>query len=91
MLATGDDAAELDRVEVVLLAAVAALEHATGRPAEDQPVGLAVDGRPLGDDVRDDAGVVVGVDLDGTAGGTADVDRVQPAIPRVDDIHEVAD
>ena len=56
----GHDAAEFDGVELVRLARAAVLERPAGGAVEDDAVGLVVPLGPFGDDVGDDAPVVVG-------------------------------
>src|SRR5918995_2499443 len=88
----GHDAAELDGVELEHLPrASAALERPTGRAVEKEAVRPAMPLGPLGDDVGDDAPVVVGVDLEGTADGAVDVEAVHPPITRVDDVVQGTD
>ena len=61
--ALGEDADEVDRVDCDVLAVDALDEGAAGGPVSSQRERLAVDPRPLGDDVGDDPAVVVGVEV----------------------------
>ena len=69
--ATGQDADEVDGVDVDALAADAVAELAAGRALEHELERLAVDRRPLGDDVGDEAAVVVGGQVHLAAGRLA--------------------
>src|ERR1017187_1337667 len=72
--ATGEDADELDGVDVDSLAVGAVAELAAGRAFQHQLKGLAMDRRPFGDDVGHEAAVVVGGQVHLAAGRHADVD-----------------
>src|ERR1700683_4465213 len=71
---------ELDRVDLDLLSVGALDELPAGGPFEDQLERLTVDGRPLGDNVGDEAPVVLWRQLHRPAGRAADVDAVTPDV-----------
>src|SRR4030095_16204405 len=87
----GDDAAELDGVELVRLARAAVLERPAGGAVEDEGVRPAMPPRPFGAAVGDRVPVVVGVDGERTSDGAVDVEAVHPPITRVDDVVQATD
>ena len=64
-------------------------ELAAGRTLEHELEGLAVEGRPLGDDVGDEPAVVLRGRVHVVAGGGADVDAVGPHVAGEADVEEV--
>lgn len=80
---------ELDRVDLDALSTDALAELPAGRSLKDELERLAVDGRPLADDVGDEATVVVGGRQHVAACRHADVDPVRPHVAREPDVEEV--
>src|SRR6516162_4044089 len=78
--AAGQDAGELDRVEVELRAGLAGAERAAGGSGEGERERLAVPAGPVGDHVGEDPAVVAGGQDGLSTGGAADVNAVHPRI-----------
>src|SRR5437867_11653081 len=76
----GQDADEVDGVDVDALAAEALAELVAGRALEHQLEGLAMDRGPLADDIGDESPVVIGGGVHVAAGRLADVDAVGPHV-----------
>src|SRR5947199_2951382 len=87
--ATGEDADELDGVELDPLAASALAELATGRTLEDELEGLTVDLGPLAHDVGHEPAVVVGGQLHRPTGRAGQVDAVRPHVTSEPDVEQV--
>ena len=87
--APGEDADELDGVDLDPLAVRALAELAARGPVEHELERLAVDARPLGDDVGDETTVVVGGEVHRVAGRGAQVDAVGPHVAREPDVEQV--
>ncbi len=86
---TGEDADEFDGVDVDTLAVGAVAEFPAGRALQHELERLAVNRRPLRDDVRDEAAVMVGGQVHVAAGRHADVDAVGPHVAGEADVEEV--
>ena len=86
-----EDPAELDGVDVDVFAAGSSSERSSGRAAEREGEGLAVRAGPLGDDVGDDAAVVIGVDVECLGRRPGQIDAVHPDVAGEADVEEVAD
>ncbi len=70
---------------------VPARNIATGRTVQGEHEGLAVGGRPFGDQVGHDPAVVVPVEVEGGAGGPSQVDPVHPHVASEADVEEVGE
>jgi hypothetical protein len=89
--ALGQDPAELDGFHVDVLAARSGPVLASGRSGEGDGEGLTVGARPFGDDVGDDAAVVVGVEIERLGRCPSQVDPVHPHIAGEADVEEIGD
>src|ERR1700750_2774002 len=87
--ATGEGTDEIEGVHLDSFAIKALGELATGRALEHQVKRLTMDRRPFGDDVGDQAAVVLWREVHLPAGGTADVDAVAPNVARDPDVEQV--
>ena len=88
---TGEDPAEVDRVDLDDLAVLAAGPVAAGRAGQGEAVRLTVPVRPLADHVVDDDAVVVGGEGHLAAGRPGEVDAVHPRVAGEDDVGDEAD
>ena len=78
--AAGEGADEVEGVDLDPFARHALGELPAGGAVEHQLEGLAVDGGPFGDDVGDQAAVVVGGEVHRSVDGRVDVDPVGPDV-----------
>ena len=91
--AAGEDAAAVDGVHVDAVGGggrVSAIDSAGGS-GEVEREWVLVRGGPFGDDVGDDASVVGGRGVEGTADGAAEIDSVHPHVTGKADVVEVAE
>src|ERR1700687_6142021 len=82
--AAGQDAAEFDGIELEAGTIGPRTEVITGRSVERERERLAVSTRPVRDDVGDEAPIVMRGQFHRAPDGAADVDSVDPRIPRQD-------
>lgn len=84
----GEDAGDLHSIDGDWLGTFARFELTASKSGEGQRVGLAVKARPIGDNVRDDAGVVLCAQLRGESCGPHRVDAVHPRVAGEADVEE---
>src|SRR5437667_12214752 len=87
--ATRQHADEFDGVDVDALTVQPLAVLPAGRPFEGELEELTVDRRPLGDDVGDEATVMIRGEIHRAARRRADVDSVGPHVAREADVEEV--
>ncbi len=89
MGALGESAQELDGVDRDDLAAFAVAEAAAGGSGEVERERHVVDRRPLGDVVRHQPTVVLGVEVEPVSEGVGDVDAMHPHVAGEADVEEI--
>ena len=87
--ATGEGADEVEGVDLYSFAVDALAVLAASGAVEDELERLAVDAGPFGDDVGDEAAVVVGAEVHRSVDGGVDVDAVSPDVAGKADVEQV--
>ena len=87
--ATGEGADEVEGVDLDAFAVDALAELAAGGTVEHELERLAVDAGPLGDDVGDEAAVVIGAEVHRAVDGRVDVDAMGPDVAGEADVEQV--
>ena len=87
--ATGKGADEVEGVDLDSFTVDALAELAAGRSFEHELERLAVDARPLADDVGDETAVVIGGEVHRPVDSRVDIDAVRPDVAGEANVEEV--